>query len=455
MSDSRTITVPDIGDFKDVEIIDVLVQPGDTVEAEQSLISLESDKATMDIPAPGAGTVTEVLVKVGDKVSEGSDIVRIEATEPTATHNPQSKSKTEAAAAEPPPTPAMPAATPAEPPAETPATATDTSSATADPRAPTHPPSGLPTGSETATSQSTTAHASPSVRRFARELGIDLALVSGSGRKGRITKDDVKSFTKTVMSGDRVFGNTGGYALPEIPAVDFSKFGPIETQPLSRLKRLAGQHLQRSWLTVPQVTQFNEADITDLEQFRHSKLKAAEEQNVKLTLVSFLLKAVVVVLEKLPEFNTSLAPDGEALIYKNYYHVGVAVNTDEGLIVPVIRDVDQKGLFELAAEITEMSERARSNRLKREEMEGGCFTISSLGGVGGSFFTPIVNTPEVGILGVSRASTQPVYEDGQFVPKLILPFALSYDHRVIDGVAGAQFTEELRTVLTDIRHILL
>ena len=448
VSYQETIKVPDIGDFQDVEVIDVLIKPGDTIEKEQSLISLESDKATMDIPSPASGKVTEILVKAGDKVSEGSDILTLEAADtaaaPVKQETPQpDEDKQQPATEQQPETEQRAAPQPR------------TAGSTPDPRAPGHAPAGLPTGSETTTSLSSHAHASPSVRRFARELGVDLGLVRGSGRKGRITKDDVKSFTKAVMSGNRVFGDTGGFSLPEIPAVDFSKFGPTETQPLSRLKRLAGQQLQRSWLTVPQVTQFNEADITDLEEFRHSKMKSAEKHGVKLTLVSFLLKAVVVVLEKYPEFNASLAPGGEELIYKQYFHIGVAVNTEEGLVVPVIRDVDQKGLFDLAAEITDLSDRARNNRLKREEMQGGCFTISSLGGIGGSFFTPIVNAPEVAILGVSRASMKPVYDNGEFTARLMLPFALSYDHRVIDGVAGARFSEELRTVLSDIRDILL
>lgn len=458
MPDIQTIRVPDIGDFKDVEIIEVQVKAGDSVQKEDALITLESDKATLDIPAPFAGKITEVLIKAGDKVSEGSDILKMETT---AADEPEETTAVKTADGE--EQPAQPAteseetqgsatdgndraeATPA---AEVPGNASH-------PRAPRHPPAGLPTGNRTLESHSGKAHASPSVRRFARELGVDLGLVRGSGRKGRITRGDVKAFTQSVMSGNRVFGSTGGFALPEIPAVDFSKFGPVESKPLSRVKRLTGQNLQRAWLTVPQVTQFNEADITDLEEFRQSKLEAAEKQDIKLTLVSFLLKAVVVALEKYPELNTSLSSSGEELVYKQYYHIGVAVNTDEGLMVPVVRDVDQKGLFELAAEINDLSERARNGQLKREEMQGGCFTISSLGGIGGSFFTPIVNTPEVAILGVSRASMQPVYSDGKFIPRLILPFVLSYDHRVIDGVAGARFTEYLRTVLTDIRHILL
>lgn len=465
MADQQTINVPDIGDFTDVEIIDVLVKPGDTIKAEDSLITIESDKATMDIPSPAAGKVAEVLVKSGERVSEGSPILKLEAQSQESDQQkeqtpPERKSEDKAAQQEKTAEEAAPEAqekessvTPAEEDSGKSETAeTETRSQQAAPRS---APAGRPGGSQTIDNLSSKAHASPTVRRLARELGVELAQVRGSGRKGRITKDDVKAFTKAVMSGNRVFGNTGGFALPEIPAVDYSKYGPTESRPLSRIKRLAGQHLQRSWLTVPQVTQFNSADITDLEEFRQTKLEAAEKQNIKLTLISFLLKAVVTVLEKYPEFNASLAASGEELILKQYYHIGVAVNTDEGLVVPVIRDVDKKGLFELASEISELSERARNNQLKREEIQGGCFTISSLGGIIDSWFTPIVNTPELAILGVSRATMQPVYQDGEFVPRLILPFTLSYDHRVIDGVAGARFTEELRTVLMDIRHILL
>ncbi|MCS3902844.1 pyruvate dehydrogenase E2 component (dihydrolipoamide acetyltransferase) [Methylohalomonas lacus] len=459
MTETTTIKVPDIGDFSEVEVIEVLVKTGDQIEHETPLVTIESHKASMDIPSPAAGKVSEVFIKAGDKVSEGTDILAIEAaeqtgTESTGTGEPDTRAAT-AGEQEQPDTAKSETVENEAATDNTPAADIAPAEPTTDPRAPGQPPAGLPSGSQTRDNASARAHASPTVRRLARELGVELAQVRGSGRKGRITKEDVKAFTKAVMSGNRDFGASGGFALPEIPAVDFSKFGPVENRPLSRLRRLTGQHLQRSWLSVPQVTQFNKADITDLEAFRHSKLEEAEQHDVKLTLISFLLKAVVVVLEKYPEFNASLAASGEELILKQYFHIGVAVNTDDGLVVPVIRDVDQKGLFELAREIGDKSERARNNQLKRDDIEGGCFTISSLGGVGGSYFTPIVNTPEVAILGVSRATMQPVHDNGSFVPRLLLPFALSYDHRVIDGVAGARFTEELRTVLTDIRHILL
>jgi pyruvate dehydrogenase E2 component (dihydrolipoamide acetyltransferase) len=299
------------------------------------------------------------------------------------------------------------------------------------------------------------AHASPSVRRFARELGVDLGLVRGSARKGRITKDDVKAFTKAVMSGNRVFEQGGGFALPQIPAIDFSKFGPVETKSLPRLKRLSAQNLHRSWITVPHVTQFDEADISELEEFRKSKLEEAKKKGLKLTLLTFLVKAAVVALRKFPDFNVSLTPDGESVVSKQYYHIGFAVNTDQGLMVPVIRDADQKGLFDIAKELSDLAEKCREKKIKPSEMQGGCFTISSLGHIGGAGFTPIINTPEVAILGVSRAAMKPVYVDGRFEPRLILPYSLSYDHRVIDGVAGAGFTQYLSTILTDIRHILL
>ena len=290
------------------------------------------------------------------------------------------------------------------------------------------------------------------MRKFARELGVDLGLVKGSGKKGRILKEDVIAFTKTVMTGKRVFDRS---AVPEIPPVDFSRFGPVESRSLTRLKRLGGQNLHRNWVNVPHVTQHDETDITDLEAFRLSKKSEAERRGVKLTLLSFLIKAVIVALRKYPEFNSSLSPDGKELIYKQYFHIGFAVNTDQGLVVPVVKDADQKGMFDLAVELAELAQKARNKKLRPADMEGGCFTISSLGHIGGTGFTPIINSPEVAILGVSRAATKPVYLDGKFVPRLVLPYSLSYDHRVIDGVAAAQFTRTLGEILTDIRDILL
>lgn len=431
MSNIKEILIPDIGDFEAVEVIDILVAPGDSIKPEDPLITLESDKATIDIPAPAFGLVREVKVRIGDKVSQGTVILAIEETE-AAVVEAQRKEQEQARQAQPEPEPEREIA-------------------------PVHRPApSTPTGSETVgTSHSSRAHAGPSVRKFARELGVDLGLVRGSGNKGRILQTDVMSFTKAVMSSDRVFPAGGGLALPEIPPVDFSKFGPTEVIKLPRLKRIGGQNLQRSWINVPHVTQFDEADITELEEFRISKLKEAEQHGTKLTLLSFLMKAVVVALKEHPYFNASLHPGGEQLTLKKYFHIGFAVNTDGGLMVPVIKDADQKGLFDLAVELSELAQKAREKKLTPSQMQGAGFTISSLGHIGGTGFTPIVNTPEVAILGVSRAAVKPVYENGTFVPRTILPFSVSYDHRVIDGVEGAAFTRFLGSVLSDIRQILL
>ena len=431
MSDIKEILVPDIGDFEAVEVIDILVKPGDSIKPEDSLITLESDKATIDIPAPAFGLVRDIKVKVGDKVSQGTPILDIEETAAAVV---EAKRKEQEQAREPEPEP--------EPQREI---------------APVHRPApSTPTSSETVgTSNSARAHASPSVRKFARELGVDLGLVRGSGNKGRILMTDVMSFTKAVMSSDRVFSTSGGFGLPEIPPVDFSKFGPTEVITLPRLKRIGGQNVHRSWINVPHVTQFDEADISELEEFRKSKIKEAEQHGAKLTLLSFLMKAVVVALKEYPFFNASLHPGGEQLTLKKYFHIGFAVNTDGGLMVPVIKDVDQKGLFDLALELTDLAQKAREKKLTPSQMQGAGFTISSLGHIGGTGFTPIVNTPEVAILGVARAAIKPVYENGAFVPRTILPFSVSYDHRVIDGVEGAEFTRFLGSVLSDIRQILL
>lgn len=437
MSKQREILIPDIGDFESVEVIDILVKPGDKVKPEDPLITLESDKATMDIPSPAAGIITAVKVKPGDDVAEGTAIFLLEETEETV--QPSSTAEPDAHVIEEQnsePTAAQ-QTTPPVAIEQRPAPSTPTSSATV------------------GTSDSANAHASPSVRKFAHELGVDLGLVRGSGRKGRIIKDDVKAFTKAVLSSDRVFDRNAGFSLPEIPPIDFSKFGPIETTPLSRLKRIGGQNLHRSWINVPHVTQFDEADITELEDFRKSKKQESEKEGIKLTLLTFLIKAVVVALNKYPMFNASLSPSGEELILKKYFHIGFAVNTDAGLMVPVIKDADQKGLFDIARELAELATKARDKKLSPTDMQGGCFTISSLGHIGGTGFTPIVNTPEVAIMGVSRSAIRPSYIDEQFVPRLILPYSLSYDHRVIDGVAAAEFTQYLSTVLTDIRQILL
>jgi pyruvate dehydrogenase E2 component (dihydrolipoamide acetyltransferase) len=442
MTDTREVLLPNIGDFPSVDVIEVLVKSGDAIQKETPLITLESDKATMEFPSPFAGTVKEVKVKVGDKVSEGTLILLLEAVSELS------------------PTPEPPTSTPSSPPPSQGEGRVGVhlperegkEAVEPSPR----PAPAVPRTAETVRgSRTARAHAGPAVRRFARELGVDLGLVTGSGLKGRILKEDVIAFTKSVLSGTRPSGGISALAFPDAPPVDFSKFGMTELRPLSKIRRIAGQNLHRSWINVPHVTQFDEADITDLEAFRKSELPAAEEKGIKLTLLSFLVKAAVVALRKYPEFNASLTTEGDALVLKYYFHIGVAVNTREGLMVPVIRDVDQKGLFAIAAEIQELARRAREGKLEPREMQGGCFTISSLGAAGGVGFTPIINTPEVAILGVSRTAIQPVYREDKLVPRLILPLALSYDHRVIDGVAAAGFTRFLCEVLADIRQILL
>ena len=416
-SSTIEIRIPNIGDFDHVDVIDILVKPGDTVRIEDPLLTVESEKATMDIPAPVAGVVESVSAAVGDKVSEGDVIVVLRVT-----------TSTTAGALVAAPT------TPVSRP-KTPATRVDS-----------------PVPPQTVTSSK--AHASPGVRKFARELGVDIALVYGKGPKGRILKNDVQAHVKEVMRGTRGHA-AGGFSVPPAPLIDFTKFGEIEVTPLSKIRRLTGQNLHRSWITVPHVFQMDEADITELEAFRKSKADEAEQRGAKLTLLAFLVKAAVVGLKKFPDFNASLSPDGESLVHKKYFHIGIAVNTDNGLLVPVIRDVDKQGLYQLALEVRDLSKKARERKIMPAEMQGACFTISSLGGVGGTAFTPIINMPEVAILGVSPAAIKPVWRGNEFVPRLMLPFTLSYDHRVIDGVAAAQFTRYLTMVLGDIRHILL
>jgi len=432
MTAEREVLVPDIGDFKDIDVIDILVKPGDAIQVETPLITLESDKAAMEVPSPYAGIVKDIRVKVGEKVSEGSAILVLS---PAADHAPAQD-----IADAPAPAASHPAPAPKKDPRPVAAT-----------RA---PPAGLPQGAETVRgSRSARSHASPSVRRAARELGVDLGLVPGSGPKGRILKEDVNAFTRKALSGAHSGGAAG--VMPAVTAVDFSRYGKTELRPLSKVKRSTGQNLQRSWITVPQVTQFDEADITDLEEFRRSKLQEAAKQNIKLTYLAFLVKAAVAALKRFPEFNASLTTDGEALVLKKYFHVGMAVNTDQGLLVPVVRDADQKGLLQLAGELQDLGARAREGKLDLRELQGGCFTISSLGAMGGTGFTPLVSFPEVAILGVSRATMKPVYRDGDFIPRLTLPLSLSYDHRVIDGIAAAEFCRYLSEVLSDIREILL
>jgi pyruvate dehydrogenase E2 component (dihydrolipoamide acetyltransferase) len=444
----KDILVPDIGDFDFVDIIDVLVSPGDTIAIDDSLITVESDKASMDIPAPEAGVVKEVKVKVGDKIAEGHLILTLEVGTAAET-KPAEAAPAKAAAAPAPskevskaeiPEPTRPAPEPPKPvqPTATPA----------------------PVGAHVDTNREVSSHASPSVRKFARELGVDLKLVKGSGPKNRILNSDVQAYIKGELAKPRSDSMAaGGNALSTLamPVIDFSKFGAIKTQPLSRIKKLSGANLHRNWVTAPHVTQFDEADITDLEAFRKSMQADAEKRGVKLTMLAFLIKASVNALKAYPNFNASLSPDGDNLILKNYYNVGFACDTPDGLVVPVVRDVQTKDVLEIAADLMELSGKARERKLKVEEMQGGCFTISSLGGIGGTMFTPIINCPEVAILGVSRSSMQPIYnkETKAFEPRLMLPLSLSYDHRVIDGADGARFTSHMRMMLSDVRRLLL
>ena len=442
MGSLRDVLVPDIGDFKNIPVIEVLVKPGDTVKAEDSLITLESDKATMEVPAPFAGVVKEMKIKPGDKVSEGMPILSIEVSEGAPA--PAAAAPQKPTAPAPAPAPATQAAAPAVKPAPAPA-------------APAPSPQ-VPKAGPIDEAGFSKAHASPSVRRFARELGVDLARIKGSGPKERILKEDIAGFVKSALA--QPAGTSGGGAglamgLPAWPQVDFAKFGPVEAQPMSRIKKLSGPALHRNWVHIPHVTQNDEADITELEAFRKSMADEAQKQGVKLTPLALIMKAVVAALKVHPEFNSSIAPSGDALILKRYYHIGVAVDTPGGLVVPVIRDVDQKGLLQLAKELGEVSAKARDGKLGPTDMQGGTFSISSLGGIGGTHFTPIINAPEVAILGVSKSTTKAVWKDGQFVPRLMLPLSLSYDHRAVDGAQGARFITYLNSVLSDIRRVLL
>lgn len=441
MSDIVDVFVPAIGDFTDVPIIDVLVKIGDEVKVEDSLITVESDKATMDVPSPVAGVITELLIKLGDKVGEGKLIARVKvgADETAATS---------AVAASTP--------TPAPAPEQKPAAVSTTPTA-----APvSSPPSVATTAPATSATPAGHAHASPSVRAFARTLGADVAKVAGSGPKGRITQADVEAFVKGVMTGAAAAvpsassaGGLNGLTLLPWPTVDFAKFGAIETRPLSRIKKISGANLARNWAMIPHVTQFDEADITDLEAFRVASNKELEKSGVKLTMLAFLIKAVVQALKKFPDFNASL--DGDNLVLKQYFHIGFAADTPNGLMVPVLRDADKKGIADIAREMGELAEKARNGKLGPADMQGGCFSISSLGGIGGTAFTPIINAPEVAILGVSKTQTKPVWDGKAFMPRQMLPLSLSYDHRVIDGAAAARFTSYLAALLVDMRKVLL
>ena len=453
------VKVPDIGDFTEIPIIEIFVKPGDAVKAEDSLITLESDKATMDVPSPASGTIQEVRVKVGDKVSEGSPIAIVDTSgadggeAPTTNASKPASASTSGSVSAPPA--ANPAAAAPAPPKASPAAAASAPS----------PISRPSTASASAAVDDTAfklAHASPSVRRFARELGVDLSRVKGTGPKDRILQEDVQQFVKQVMtanaSGAAAGGVSGGSLnLLPWPTIDFAKFGPVEERPLSRIKKISGANLARNWVMIPHVTQFDEADITGLEAFRVALNKENEKAGVKATMLAFLIKASVVALRKFPDVNASLVstPGGDKLVLKQYFHIGFAADTPNGLVVPVIRNVDQKGVLAIATEMSALSAKAREGKLGPADMQGGCFSISSLGGIGGTAFTPIINAPEVAILGVSKSATKPVWDGKAFVPRLMLPLSFSYDHRVIDGAAAARFTAYLATLLSDLRRVML
>ncbi|MBU3725964.1 MAG: dihydrolipoyllysine-residue acetyltransferase [Polynucleobacter sp.] len=447
MSQLLEIKVPDIGDYQDVPVIEVHIKPGDRVEKEQSLITLESDKATMDVPSSHAGIVKEVKVKVGDSISEGGLVLLLE---------PSDASASAASSAPVPPTPA-PQAAPAAPVQKTaapPATPMPTPAVVS---APTSTP--VPARAEPASSIDGASHASPSVRKFARELGVTIAHVKGTGPKGRISQEDVQAFVKSVMSGasaptnQNSGGSLGGLNLLPWPKVDFSKFGETERQPLSRIKKLSAANLARNWVMIPAVTYHEDADITDLEAFRVQTNKENEKQGSKITMLAFLIKASVAALKKYPEFNASL--DGDDLVLKKYFHIAFAADTPNGLVVPVIRNADQKGIFEIARETAELAALAREGKLKPEQMQGASFTISSLGGIGGTYFAPIINAPEVAILGVSKAAMKPVWDGKEFVPRLICPLSLTADHRVIDGALATRFNVYISQLLADFRRAVL
>ena len=443
--------VPDIGGYDDVPVIEVLVAVGDMVRKDQGLVTLESDKATMEVPAPFAGVIRELKVKIGDALSEGAVVALIEASDAAAQATPAPSAASKPVAAAPAPAPDPPSAHPVPVAAPAAESARDPN---LDPEmeGPRTPPVVF---DASAVAPGKVAHASPAVRVFARELGVDLAKVKGSARGGRISKDDVQAFVKAAMQGGATQAAApsggGGLNLIPWPKVDFAKFGEIESQPLSRIKKLSGANLARNWAMIPHVTQFDDADITEMEAFR--KKLGEEQKDVKVTPLVFLIKAAVAALKKYPAFNASL--DGENLVLKKYFHIGIAVDTPDGLVVPVIRDADRKGLVELSHELAELSAKARDRKLGPAEMAGGCFSISSLGGIGGTAFTPIINAPEVAILGVSRSATRPVWNGKEFAPRLLLPLSLSYDHRVIDGAAAARFTAHLAQVLGDLRRLLL
>jgi len=438
---SEKILIPDIGDFDSVDVIEVLVNIGDTIEYDMPLITVESDKASMDIPAPKDGVIKDLKIKVGDKVKEGSLIGLIEVTETKKEVKTKIKSAPEVEKKEDiekiTHTPSRPAPEPPEKKAakEIP----------------------IPIGESVLNGDTRKSHAGPSVRKFARNLGVNLSFVEGSGNKNRILIEDVESYVKGELTKPRTENMGASFAPIPMPNIDFTDFGKIETKPLSKIKKISGANLHRNWVTAPHVTQFDDADITDLEIFRKSMQKEAEKRGAKLTLLAFLMKACVNALKAYPMFNSSLSPDGDNLILKSYYNIGFACDTPDGLVVPVVKDVQKKDVIDIAEDLGNLSEKARARKLKMDEMQGGCFTISSLGGIGGTKFTPIINCPEVAILGVSRSSMQPVYNktSEDFEARLMLPLSLSYDHRVVDGADGARFTSHLCMMLSDVRRLLL
>ncbi|WP_175626218.1 MULTISPECIES: dihydrolipoyllysine-residue acetyltransferase [Oxalobacteraceae] len=452
------VKVPDIGDFKEVEVIELLVKAGDTIKVDQSLITVESDKASMEIPSSHAGVVKEVKVKLGDKIAEGALVLLLEESGAAAAPAPAAEpAKAEAPA--PAPAPA-PVAAPAPAPAPVAAPAPEPVAAPAAPA----PAPAAPAAAAPASAANSKAHASPSIRKFARELGVDLGKVGGTGPKGRITQEDVQNYVKGVIAAGPVTaaaaapvkaGGGAGLDLLPWPSLDFSKFGTTTLQPLSRIKKISGPNLHRNWVMIPHVTQYDEADVTELEDLRKSTNTALAKSGVKLTMLAFVIKACVAALKKYPEFNSSLDAAGENLILKQYYNIGFAADTPQGLVVPVVKGVDQKSVTQIAQEMGDLSAQAREGKLKPADMQGATFTISSLGGIGGTYFTPLINAPEVAIIGLSKTSMKPVWDGKQFVPRLIMPLSLSYDHRVIDGAQGARFVTYLSEVLSDLRKSLL
>ncbi len=457
-----------MGNFKDVTVIDVLVKPGDTIEPETPLLTLETEKATMDVPSTVGGIVERVAVSKGGHVNAGDIVVAVRSEEaetaPSSTSGPQASEAASSHGAT--AVPAAPAASPAAAAGSAAAVASAAPSAPATHTTPAAPataakgPAPTPTAGSNALADGgfSHAHASPSVRHLARELGVNLEAVSGTGFKGRITQEDVKAFVKKTLTeagaGSRAAASAKGGGLPSVPVVDFSQFGPTESKPLSRIQRISGARLHASWVNIPHVTQFDEADITELEELRGKLKDKASQQGIKLTPLAFILRACVKALQQFPQFNASLDPSGESLIFRKYMHIGFAADTPNGLLVPVVRDADRKDVYELARAAGELAEKARAGALTLAQMQGGCFTVSSLGGIGGTAFTPIINAPEVAILGVSRAAMRPIFVEGSFVPRLILPLSLSYDHRVIDGALAVRFTTFLSRLLADVRNLV-